>query len=354
MADAKSGKPGRPKGGFTQHRRIDVLREHLAQHPSGSTLHELGRVLNVSIRSVRRYLKELGREVELIPVQGKGGGSLRWKISADDMPRKIALRRTQAYALLAARRIFEPMKGSAWFDEIDRALNDLLGIARRPGRGPNAGVADARLEERFLYLPFAPKNYQQKMDEFDDLYQCVSDLKPLTLRYRSAGKNTEEKITVHPYAMVLHKDSIYCVGYHVERGEIRTLVLDRMRDTEIANTERFTLPEDFSIDEYFQGELGIWRSKEKHKVVIEFDAAAAEYVKMRTVHPSQKLANLQGGGVRLTMTIGNLTQAASWVLEWGKRAKVHEPPELVQRVQEELSGALARYAPIRKTKKKSA
>jgi predicted DNA-binding transcriptional regulator YafY len=177
-------------------------------------------------------------------------------------------------------------------------------------------------------------------------------LKPLTLRYRSAGKNTEEKITVHPYAMVLHRDSIYCVGYHVERSEIRTLVLDRMRDTEIAHTDHFTLPENFSIDEYFQGELGIWRSSAKHKVVIEFDAPAAEYVKMRMVHPSQKLVNLQGGGVRLTMTIGNLTQATSWVLEWGKRARVLEPPELVQRVQDELSGALSHYGAIKRTKKR--
>jgi len=340
---------GRPKGGFTQHRRIDGLREYLAQHPSGVTLYDLARVFDVSTRTVRRYLREVEREFEFDPVP-KGGGVRRWRIRASEMPRKIALRRTQAYALLAARRIFEPMKGSAWFEEIDRALNDLLGIARRAGRGPNAGMADARLEERFLYLPFAPKNYQQKMDEFDDLYQCVSDLKPLTLRYRSAGKNTEEKITVHPYAMVLHKDSIYCVGYHVERGEIRTLVLDRMRDTEIANTERFTLPDTFSIDEYFQGELGIWRSSEKHKVVIEFDAPAAEYVKMRTVHPSQKLVNLQGGGVRLTMTIGNLTQVASWVLEWGKRAKVLEPALLVQRVQDELAGALSQYGPVKRAK----
>jgi predicted DNA-binding transcriptional regulator YafY len=53
------------------------------------------------------------------------------------------------------------------------------------------------------------------------------------------------------------------------------------------------------------------------------------------------------------MTIGNLTQAASWVLEWGARAKVHEPPELVQRVQEELAGALARY-PKTRAKKKAA
>jgi predicted DNA-binding transcriptional regulator YafY len=33
----------------------------------------------------------------------------------------------------------------------------------------------------------------------------------------------------------------------------------------------------------------------------------------------------------------------SWVLEWGKRARVVEPPELAERVREELEGALAQY-----------
>jgi predicted DNA-binding transcriptional regulator YafY len=31
------------------------------------------------------------------------------------------------------------------------------------------------------------------------------------------------------------------------------------------------------------------------------------------------------------------------VLEWGKRARVIEPPELAERVREELEGALAHY-----------
>ena len=43
------------------------------------------------------------------------------------------------------------------------------------------------------------------------------------------------------------------------------------------------------------------------------------------------------------MTIGNLTQVVSWVLEWGARAKVLEPPELVEAVRKELTGALALY-----------
>lgn len=115
-----------------------------------------------------------------------------------------------------------------------------------------------------------------------------------------------------------------------------------MRDTQAAATERFELPADFAIDDYFQGEFGIWKSKERYKVVIDFDAHAAEYVRMRRVHPTQKLA-ATAGGVRLTMTVGNLTQLTSWVLEWGQRARAVEPPELVQRVKAELEGALKGY-----------
>lgn len=322
---------------------MDRLREVLLLHPRGMTLYELAEGLQVSPRTMRRYLKEVQREFDLENVETKGGGPLLWRIRSAELPRKVELRRTQAYAFLAARRLFEPMAGSALYEEINLATEKLLAFSRRPGRGPNAGRADARLEDRFLYLPFAPKNYAEKTEELDDLFQAVADLRPLNLRYRGAGKAREERISIHPYAMVLHRDSVYCVGYHVNKGEVRTFVLDRMRDTEIRYTEHFELPEDFNIDEYFQGELGVFKSSSRQKVVVEFDARAAEYVRMRKVHPSQKLTTLPGGGVRLTMTVGNLNQVTSWVLEWGARAQVVEPPELVQRVREELLGALAHY-----------
>ncbi|MEB2310637.1 MAG: WYL domain-containing transcriptional regulator [Sorangiineae bacterium] len=334
---------GRPTGRFTQHRRIDRLRDILEKHPRGLSIYELADALEVTPRTMRRYLKEVERDYNLEPTETRGGGPLLWRIRAGELPRKIDLRRTQAYALLAARRIFEPMRGSTLFEEIDLAIGKLMALAHRPGRGPNAGLADARIEERFLYLPFAPKNYAEKTNELDDLFQAVTDLRPLTLRYRSAARAEEELITIHPYAMVLHRDSIYCVGFHVGRGEIRTFVLDRMRDTQHSATERFQLPKDFSVADYFQGELGVWRSRERHRVVVEFDEHAAEYVRMRRVHATQKLASIAGGGVRLTMTVGDLNQVASWVLEWGKRARVVEPPELVERVRSELADALALY-----------
>jgi len=320
---------GRPRGPFSQHRRIDSLRALLQRHPKGLTIYELASELDVTPRSLRRYLTEVRRELDLISTTSRAGGARLWRLAPSEVPRRVEVRRTQAYALLAARRLFEPMKGSALYEEIDMAAQKLLGVARRPGRGPNAGVADARLEERFLYLPFAPKNYASRTEELDDLFQAVADLRPLSCRYRRSRDGREERIVMHPYALVLYKDAIYCVGFHVGRGETRTFLLDRMRDTECSVSERFELPASFRIDDYFQGQFGIWRGGEPRQVVIDFDARVTEFVRTRRVHPQQELTPLANGGVRLTITIGDLTELATWILGFGETARVIEPPDLV-------------------------
>jgi predicted DNA-binding transcriptional regulator YafY len=344
---------GRPRGPFTQHRRLDALRALLQRHPKGLTIYELARDLGVTPRSLRRYLVEVKRDIDLISSVEKPGGARLWRLAPNEVPRKVEVRRTQAYALLAARRLFEPMKGSTLYEEIDLAAQKLFAVARRPGRGPNAGVADARLEERFLYLPFAPKDYAAHTEELDDLFQAVADLRPLRCRYRRAKDGQEDRVTIHPYAMVLYKDAIYCVGLHVAKKEIRTFLLDRMRDTECAVTERFELPEDFRIDDHFQGQFGIFRGGEPRRVVIDFDPKVADFVRTRKVHPSQELVELPKGGVRMTIVIGDLTELATWVLGFGETAKVIEPQDLVDRVTRELEGALAQYGKLPKRPSKA-
>jgi predicted DNA-binding transcriptional regulator YafY len=338
-----SRRVGRPRGRFTQHRRLDRLRLLLEHHPKGLTIYELADALAITPRSMRRYLKEIASELDLAPSPSRKGGALLWRVRASELPRKVELRRTQVYAILAARKLFEPMRGSTLYEEIEMATERLLALAKKPGRGPNAGLADARLEERFLYLPVAPKDYRAKTEELDDLFQAAADLRPLKCRYRAGSKEEEETIVIHPYALVLYKDAIYCVGLHTARGEIRTFLLDRMRDTETSALDRFELPQDFKVDDYFQGSFGIWRGSKKIKVVIDFDPSVADLVRSRRIHTSQKLSTSPDGKLRLAMTVGDLTELSSWVLGWGKTAKVIEPEELALHVRAELSQALAKY-----------
>src|SRR4051812_26435892 len=123
---------GRPRGPFTQHRRLDALRALLQRHPGGLSIYDLARELSVTPRSLRRYLVEVRRELELVSSTPRPGGARLWRLAPGDVPRKVEVRRTQAYALLAARRLFEPMRGSTLYEEIDLAAQKLLGVARRP------------------------------------------------------------------------------------------------------------------------------------------------------------------------------------------------------------------------------
>ncbi len=341
MKTEASRRRGRPAGSFTQHHRLDRLRELLILRPKGLSMQEIADALQVTTRSARRYLQEIREEFDLEKHQGRAGATL-WRVRAEERPRKIELRRTQTYALLAARRMFEPMRGSALYDEIDLAIRALTTFASRPGRGPNAGVADARLEERFLHIPFAPKDYSNKTDELDVLYQAVADLRPMSCNYRDAQGQTQ-LVDLHPYAMVLYKDAIYAVARQLPGIEIRTYALDRMSDAACSTSQRFELPADFRVDQFFQGQFGIWRGKDRHRVVIDFAPRVAEYVRSRRVHASQRVSNLRGGGLRLTMTLGDLTEVTSWVLGFGETARVVEPEELRDRVLQELRGALALY-----------
>src|SRR5579864_6369372 len=159
---------GRPAGKFTQHRRLDFLRDKLEAHAAGLTLDELAGILRVTTRSVRRYLRELARVTELESIAVRPGGAHLWRIKPSERGRSVSLRRTQAYALLAARHVFDVFRGSALFDEIDVALREIAQVARRPVvRAAVRGDigTDARLEERFACLPPVPRTYATRSDD---------------------------------------------------------------------------------------------------------------------------------------------------------------------------------------------
>ncbi|MEO8177767.1 MAG: WYL domain-containing protein [Deltaproteobacteria bacterium] len=331
---------------FAQHRRIDRLRELLSRHPRGVTLMELGRMLAVDARTVRRYLKEIEREYELSPLRPRGGGPCLWRIRPSELPRKMEIRRAQAMALLATRGIFDALQGSALFDEIDMAMSKLRAFADRPGRGPNAGLSNARLEERFVYLPRLTRDYSDKSEELDELFLAVSELRPLSLRYQRADKaraGREEPLVIHPYALVLHGDGVHCVASQVATEEIRTFAFDRMRDLQALSEERFELPRNFRVEEHFHGELGALVPSVPVKVVIDLEGRAARSARDVRWHPSQKSSALPGGGVRVTLAVDEPESVLGWVLGFGRSAQVVEPESLREAVQRELSAALEGY-----------
>jgi predicted DNA-binding transcriptional regulator YafY len=344
---------GRPQGHFTQHRRLDKLRETLEQSPDGVMLEDLAHILHVTTRSVRRYLHELSLLVELESLPTGPGGAHLWRIKPSERGRSVALRRTQAYGLLAARRVFDVLRGSALYDELDVTMREVLQVARRPTRGAVKGEvpSDQRLEERFLYVPGPVRHYGDRAEELDDVFQAVADLRVLRFRHRASrggGRGgADERVTAHPYAMVLHEGGVSCVARHVEAGEVKVFAFERMIEARASDGEHFAIPDGFDVTEYVHGALGVHppaRAAKPARVVVEFDAQAADQARAARFHPTQKVATAPDGRARVSFLAADLDAARAWVLGFGAAARVVEPPELARAVAEELRRALSRYA----------
>jgi predicted DNA-binding transcriptional regulator YafY len=348
---------GRPTGRFTQHRRIDLLREKLETHTSGLSLEELALMLRITTRSVRRYLRELALVTELESIAVRPGAMHLWRIKPSERGRTVALRRTQAYALLATRRVFDVLKGSALFDEIDVALRDIETIARRPPVRPaTRAEVGVPLDDRFAYLPPLARAHSQRAEEVDEAFRAVAELRVLHFRYRdghSVGRDSKEKdglgarVVAHPYALVLHGGAITCVAHDTHLRETRAFAFDRMGELETSEAHRFELPADFRLADWLHGDFGVGHAGRTVKVLVEFDPRPAEAIRTRRVHPTQKLAIAQDGRVRASLAVPEcpevLDRVRRWVLAFGAGARLLEPRDLAEEIARELRRAAERY-----------
>jgi predicted DNA-binding transcriptional regulator YafY len=347
-------KVGRPEGRFTQHRRLDKLRDLLESEPKGLTLDELARMLRVTQRSVRRYLLELDgttdpTKYELLESKEiTPGGPHRWRIRPGERGRAVSLRRAQAYAILATRRALDILKGSALFDEVDLALGQIEKIAQTPFRAQGRAQISGEqgLEGRFFWLPPTSRSYASRGEDMDEMFRAVADLRVLRFRPRTAaGAARAERIIFHPYAMVVHKGSIVVLGVRSHArasSDAEVVPFEAMTEIRASETEHFELPPSFDVASYVHGDFGLGKPT-KVVATVEFDARVADEIRAKKLHRDQRVMTSPDGRLRLSVPLVNVDAFIGWVLSFGDAARVVEPVEVAQRVAQILGRAAARY-----------
>lgn len=341
LPKGRATKPGRPRGKFTQFRRLDALRSLLEGNPIGLTLAELAATLRVSQRSARRYVTEMQDALQLEWVEPIPGGARVWRVKPGERGRAVVLRRGQAQALLATRRLFDPVRGSAFFDEVDLAFAELQKLAQRPsgrtGKSPEP-LPDTTLPDRIAFLATPARIPSARSEEIDVTLQALSSGRAVTLARRTAP---EEKLVFFPYGLVFHQGTFVLVGW---LEEARRLTILRFEDTsDLELTEKaFRVPDTFTLADYLHGDLGV-ALPEKTKMLVEFDPRVADVVRAKKVHPAQRIAQAPDGRVRVSAPMGDRTLARAWVLGFGDAAKVLEPEDFATEIRETLTRAAARY-----------
>ncbi|HRG95426.1 MAG TPA: WYL domain-containing protein [Polyangiaceae bacterium] len=330
---------GRTRGKFTQFRRLDALRDLFENQPLGLTLAELAVTLRISERSVRRYLREMREPLQLEFVEPVPGGARVWRMKPGERARSIVLRRAQAQALLATRTLFEPTKGSAFFDEVALALGELRKLTQRPApRGASkAADPDATLHERVVFLAPPGRIPPSRAEEIDVAIQALTSARALTLQRRGDASRS----VFFPYGVVFDRGSLVLVGWLEESRGVVVLPLEATSKLELGE-RKFQVPDSFELSAYLHGDLGV-AAPSKARLLVEFDARVADVVRARKVHPAQRVAVASDGRVRVSAPLGDRERARAWVLGFGDAAKVVEPADLADELRETLLAAAAKY-----------
>ena len=198
---------------------------------------------------------------------------------------------------------------------------------------------------------------QDKGDIIDALQTGILSRKVVSFSYKDSSRRARSG-DLAPFVILLYRQGLYVVGARIGEGfassdlhnwrrGLGVFAVERFVEADHVRKSAFEIPADFRIDDVLHGAFGVHVGDPANarRVVIEFSAEKAELVAGRIWHPTQELAPIGGGRLRLSFTCTNLVPVVSWVLRWGPHAKVVEPSELISSVAGELRQAVALYDP---------
>ncbi|MBI4509498.1 MAG: WYL domain-containing protein [Deltaproteobacteria bacterium] len=349
---------GRSRGRYTQTARCFRLLERLRGYREGVLIRELADEFQVHEDQIYSDLDALtlgGYSVQLDTRMAEGpSGKTRKMATAillGESHGSIIITREERYSVLAVRRVFDVLKGSPFYRDVQAVFTKIMQEIPSGDREEYASWG-----ERFVYVPDGgTKDYSDKGELLQALRTAVLYRRVVRYVYTQAS-GREQRGFLAPYAIVLYRHGLYVVGRYVKRPEdVRTpapgekvkppLAAERFSEVELVSARRsFEPPRDLKLEELFQGAFGIIvGTGEPQRVVIEFGRTKRTHVLARTWHPTQKVQTLADGRVRLELVLNDLTEIVSWVLSWGPHARVLEPPALREKVVRELADAAEWY-----------
>lgn len=180
------------------------------------------------------------------------------------------------------------------------------------------------------------------LELFEKVSQAVLRSVELAFEYRKLNSKGYEARRVRPLHIASLENQWYVFAEDLERKDLRTFALPRMRNVQLTNT-KFRRPANFSISKVLSGSFGVFEGGKKHRIKLQFDAFAARLVSERTWHESQKFREAKDGSATLELELGSLEEIERWILSWGSHARVLAPNELLERVRDEAAAIAASY-----------
>ena len=296
---------------------------------------KLATELEVSSKSIHRDLEFMRDRLDL-PIEydpKKYGYHYTEEVSGFPT---LQITEGELFAMLVAEKALQQYRGTTFerplisaFKKIAASLPDTISL----------NIADWEQSISF-HTTAVPK---LNLEVFDQLAKAASNHQRVVLDYRKPGQKSGSKRTVDPYHLANVNGEWFLFGYCHTRKDIRTFAPARILSIELTG-ESFPRPSSFSLEKRLADSFGVHAGKDSYTVRILFTEWAADYIKEKQWHPSQKLKECRNGDVELIFQLSSLIEIQRWILGWGGNARVLEPAALRKGVRDAAQSILNKPA----------
>ncbi len=237
-------------------------------------------------------------------------------------------------ALALGKEMLMKHSGTAFRQPLEEAL------AKIEGRIANKELAVEELKSLIRIVPGGIAESNGKL--LKEIKFACDEQRSIEIEYYAANTGQTSTRKIDPYRILEHKGAWYVAGWCHQRAAMRTFAIHRIRKLNLLK-DHYAIREGLDVEDWIQSAFLLEHGDGEHVVRIKFTPVGARYAIDREWHPSQKIHTHPDGSCTLEFKTQSLDEIKRWVLPFGAGAEVIDPPELRQRVMDELRMTLRGY-----------
>ena len=287
---------------------------------------ELARDEEVSERTIKRdiqFLKDsLGAPVSYSKHERGYYYTKKWEFP---FPKLSA---GEILSLFIATHLLKNFKDTPLSSSIESLMKKIERVA------PEESILTSKEVEMLLSVSFQPIKTKREISEvFEVIFNGIRERRTLKIKYYTISRDEITERKVNPYHLYNFEGVWYFVGFCQLRGELRDFALDRILEIKTLK-ERFNIPKDFNPKDYLEKAWRIYKGGEK-EIVLKFDKYESRWIKERIWHKTQKIEELDDGGILFKVT-ANPEEIKRWIIGYASHIEVLKPESLKKEIEDEI------------------
>lgn len=203
------------------------------------------------------------------------------------------------------------------------------------------GKAQAGLVDKVKLIEIAGRQVAEST--FTKVTQALYESKQLQIQFwnRETDQITQREIS--PQQLVRYRDCWLVDAWCHLRQSIRSFSLEAIQQVQLLEKPAQPITKQ-QLEQHFENSYGIFAGEAKHLATLKFTPYLARWIKDETWHPQQIGQWLENGSYQLQLPYQHDPELLQDILKYGDQVEVIAPPDLRQKMLENLGKTLAMYS----------